>query len=343
MNKNEYSILTFFITRCLYAGIAIHNICFIAKQDSWLSIILAFIVGLVPFSIYIKLLNKEPNLNIQQMLNKHLGKLGYILNILLIIIVTIDASIILWNLSNFVNSQFLFKTPIYIIAIFFMIPVIYTINKGINAIGRTAVILFIIDMLMYVTCFVTLIFKIDLNNMLPIFEDTSILGGALIELSYNIISIFILLSIPKNNIKDYSTKTLIYFYVFNFLTAFLVIFFIIGIFDANMTNLYQYPEFHILKTINIANFFQRVESILAFQWLIDFIMGLILFIYFIKTSIIEITKYKNDNIIYIIGIIIIVLSLSMFKNNTVAYNFLGNIYKYIRLLVFIIPALCLKN
>ena len=337
INKNEYSLLTFFVTRALFAGIAIHNICFVAKQDSWISIMIAFIFGIIPYIIFIKLINKEPNLNISQMLNKHFGKLGIVFNLILILIVIVDASIVLWNLSNFVSSQFLFKTPVWVIAIFFIIPVSYALNKGISTIGRTATILFIISMAMYLTCFFTLLFEIDITNIFPILENnyTTIFDGALMEISYNILSIFTLLSIPKCNIKGEGlNKTLINFYLFNFITTFLVVFFIIGIFGNAMTNLYQYPEFHILKTINIANFFQRVESLLAFQWLLDFIVSLIIFIYFVNVSIKDTFKLDTQ---YIIPPIIIIISIFIFKNNTVAYNFLGHIYKYVRMIILIIP------
>lgn len=340
ITKNEYNILTFFMMRVLFAGVAIHNICFIAKQDSWLSIIIAFIIGIIPYFLFIKLLNIEPNYNISQNMSKYLGKIGLIFNIILVIVVTLDASIILWNLSNFVSSQFLFKTPIWVIAIFFMLPVIYTTNKGISTIGRTATILFIISMIMYITCFITLIFEIDIMNIFPILETNfnSILDGSLMEISYNIITIFTLLSIPKKEIKDVSNKSLIKFYIFNFITTFLVVFFIIGIFGSPLTNLYQYPEFHILKTINIANFFQRVESLLAFQWLLDFIIGLVIALYFIKATIKECFKFKNETIIHLVtSLVIIVTSICIFKNNTVAYNFLASTYKYLKLILVVIP------
>ena len=52
IKKNEFSILTYFLTRCFYTGIAIHNIIFLAKQDSWISIIIAFIIGFIPMILF---------------------------------------------------------------------------------------------------------------------------------------------------------------------------------------------------------------------------------------------------------------------------------------------------
>ena len=118
-------------------------------------------------------------------------------------------------------------------------------------------------------------------------------------------------------------------------------FLIITIFGSPLANLYQYPEFNILKTVNVANFFQRVESILAFQWLFDFAVGLMIFVYFIKTALKQTFSLNNKfdkPLIFIISILIIYLSTIIFENNTIAYDFLGKTYKYVRVLIlFLIP------
>ena len=56
IKKNEYSVLTFFVSRCFYTGIAIHNITFLAKQDGWMSIILALLAAV--FAAFTSILAK---------------------------------------------------------------------------------------------------------------------------------------------------------------------------------------------------------------------------------------------------------------------------------------------
>ena len=255
IKQNEYSTLTFFISRCFYTGVAIHNITFLAKQDSWISIILAFIIGIIPFilnicgnAVFLALINIEPSLSFTQRVKKYCGKtLGTIINIILIVSVTYHASIVLWNLSNFINSQFLFKTPIIVISIFFMIPIIYTVSKGLKTIGRTSMVLFLITIVIYVITLLSLIGKLDISNIFPILENgiTPILDGTLVELSYSVLAIFPLLIIPKNNISENQKlkKSLITFYIINFLSMLIVMFLIITIFGSPLANLYQYTEF----------------------------------------------------------------------------------------------------
>ena len=346
IKQNEYSILTYFLTRCFFAGVAIHNLTYLARQDSWISVIIAFIVGIIPFLLFYALLNLEPNLNILDITLKYCGKvIGTIINFIFIISVIFHASIVLWNLSNFINSQFLFKTPILAISIIFMIPIIYTVSKGLKTIGRTSTILFLTTIIIYFLSLFSLIGKVELSNIYPIFENgvIPVFDGALITFAYNVIAIYPLLIIPKNNISENNKlgKSLIKFYLYNFITMFIVIFLIITIFGAPLAILYQYPEFHILKTVNVANFFQRVESILAFQWLFDFAVGLMIFVYFIKTALKQTFSLNNKfdkPLIFIISILIIYLSTIIFENNTIAYDFLGKTYKYVRVLIlFLIP------
>lgn len=346
IKKNEFSILTYFLTRCFYTGIAIHNIIFLAKQDSWISIIIAFIIGFIPMILFNALLNIEPSLSIIQLTKKYCGKvIGTIINIIFIASILFHASIVLWNLSNFINSQFLFKTPVLVISILFMIPIIYTVSKGLKTIGRTSVVLFLMSIVIYLISFLSLVGKVKLDNLFPMFEFgiNPILDGALIEISYCVLAIYPLLIIPKDNINENGklSKSLFKFYIFNIISMFTVMLFIITIFGYPLANLYQYSEFHILKTINIANFFQRVESILSFQFLFDLAIGLMVFVYFTKNAIeqtFNVNKKFDKIILLIICIAIVYLSTIIFKNNTIAYDFLGKTYKYVRVIVlFLIP------
>ena len=350
IQKKEFSILIYFLMRSFYIGIAIYNILLLTHQDSWISIIVGFVMGLISLLIFYSLLNEEPSLNINQKIIKCYGKgIGTLINIVFICSVTFNASISLWNLSSFINSQFLFQTPIIFIAIFFMIPIVYTVYKGLKVIGRTAMVLFIMTLLLFFLAFISLTGYFELNHLFPILESSwkNILNAGITNMSYNVLPIFPLLIIPKNTINNNKNlgKSLLKVYLFSFITMFAVMFCIITIFGSPLALLYQYPEYHLLKIINIGNFFQRVESILSLQWLFDFAISLMMFIYFIKSSCKETFKIKEkyDFIsIVIIAVIIIFLSHIIFPNNTVAYQFLNNIYLYVRIaLLLIIPTITL--
>ena len=341
VTSSEYAYLSSFLIRSLFFGPAIFSILHFALQDGWISIIISFILSFIPLIIYYKLLNHNPDDNIV-ILNNKLGIIGKIINVILTAFVIFHASMILWNLTNFIYSQFLFQTPLIIIAIIFSIGIFYVSIKNLTTIARTGTVFFIISTILYFIAALSLIREFDLNGLKPIFNSglLPILKGSFSSLGLNIFPLFIILIIPKNNIKNNKKILSSFFkvYIFRYICMLSVLVICVAILGIELTNLYQYPEYHILKTINIANFFQRVESILSIQWIFDAVMAIVLCLYYVKESITKTFNFKNKfNLINIISIFtILIISQYIFTSNTSAEVFYKNIYPFLTLTFFLI-------
>ena len=79
-----------------------------------------------------------------------------------------------------------------------------------------------------------------------------------------------------------------------------VIFATLSTLGYELTALYEYPEFHVLKEATIVGASSRIESILVIQLIFDIFIYCTLIIYFIGKSIKEITNIKKINIVYFI-------------------------------------------
>lgn len=344
VTNSEYACLSSFLMRSLFFGPAIYSILHFALQDGWISIILSFVLSFIPLIIYYKLLNHNPDDNIVTLNNK-LGIVGKIINIILTIFVIFHACLILWNLTNFIYSQFLFQTPLFVIAIVLLIGIFYVSTKNLTTIARTGTIFFIISTILYITAVLSLIKEFDVNGLKPILNSGifPVLKGSFSSLGLNILPLFIILIIPKNDIKNNDKILSSFFkvYTFIYLCMLFVLIICVAILGIELTNLYQYPEYHILKTINIANFFQRVESVLSIQWIFDAVMTMSLCIYYAKESLTKTFKFKNKfNLINIIAIVIILfVSQYIFSSNTVAEAFYKNIYPFLTFGFFLIVPL----
>ena len=77
----EYNTLLWFLTRATFIEITAEILLNTAHQDSWISILIAIIIGLLPFSLYSYLKNKYPDKNIIQINKEQLGKFGTFLNL----------------------------------------------------------------------------------------------------------------------------------------------------------------------------------------------------------------------------------------------------------------------
>lgn len=348
VKKTEFSIFSAFLMRCLFTGPVVYSVLHIARQDGWISMLLSLALSFIPLLIYYLLLNHDSKLNIVGLSHKYLGILGKVLMLVLTIFILFQGSMVLWNMVNFISSQYLYQTPLVVISILFMIAILYLTNKGLTTMGRSGIVMFIINLALFLLAFFSLVPKIHTNELFPMFESGifPIFHAGGISISYNVLPLFVLLIIPKDNIKDNKkmVSSFLKMYVFLFITLFLVIFTVTTIFGVELATLYQYPEFHILKTINIGNFFQRVETVLSVQWIFDSIMAISLYMYFIKTSIQQTFKMKKHDflILLIISILLIILTSNVFSNNTIAENFYMDILPILNGIFFgILPLLIL--
>jgi spore germination protein KB len=178
----------------------------------------------------------------------------------------------------------------------------------------------------------------DISNIKPILESgfkNPIKGGLILTLT-NIIPTFTILSIPKTKVINYnkSSKYLFITYTLSFILIFLIAIKTISVLGIYLTSAYQYPEYIVLKKISLLDFFDKIENIIFIKWILTSFCSLSIMIYYLTNSI------KKDNkkklIPTIITLIIIFLSISHFKNNTIFTNFIENIYPYTNLLLLFI-------
>lgn len=334
IKSNEYALLYFFIIRSFFIGIGFYCILSITNQESWLTMIIGFLLGLIPFTVFYLIHTHDTSLSINGLAKKSLGKIiGTIANILLVLFVILHASIILWNISNFISSQYLYRTPDIVIAILFLIPAIYAVFKGLKTIGRASVIFFLIGAVLFVMTAFSLFKLVEIHDLMPLFEHSTgtMFKGSLSVVAYNMLPLAIFLIIPKDNVSNNKklTKMMFISYCVGFLTIIIAALCTIGIFGTELSNMYIYPEFHLLKAIDASSFFQRIESIVAIQWLFDLLIALIMFIFFIKSSLKETFNIKDKIAKFIpivVGIILLLILHYGLNNNVLVYDFLKQSY-----------------
>ncbi|MBQ9011028.1 MAG: GerAB/ArcD/ProY family transporter, partial [Bacilli bacterium] len=277
-------------------------------------------------------------------LNRNLfKKTGTILNIVIIIGVFLLVLIAFLNLTFFINSLILFKTKNIYIAICFIIPLIYGLYKGINAISKTSLILFYFAIISMITIFLGIYNNIEIENIKPILQasNSSLIYGSILIVAYNILPLAILLIIPKNKIENYKTKNTIIFYFLASLSLVIAAFITVSVLGVDLSLLYDYPEFHILKKVKVGDFADRLENILAMQWIVGLFFLIIIGIYFITSFFITTFNLKektNKRISTFICLIIMFISeLSLNLNESVKTIFENIMIPILYFCFFIIP------
>ena len=129
-------------------GLNIFTTIRLAGINSYISVLIGTILGIIPLFIFIYLFNYQSNLPIYKKTTHIFGKtVGTIINYIIILLYLLIGATILFNLSNFIVSQYLSKTPLLLIFYIITILVYYTVNKGIETISRVSTIFSVITVL----------------------------------------------------------------------------------------------------------------------------------------------------------------------------------------------------
>ena len=332
INKSEMGALSFFIVRAFFIGITFNNLVTIAHQDSYLSLCLSIILGFIPILFIYYIFNYEPSLSLPQKNIKLFGNiLGTIINIILIFFTFFMVLIVFGNLVTFIFSQYLNKTPTIVISIVFIIAVVYVLIHGINTICRTAIILLFFTIILYFISAIGLMGQISIDNFKPFIDAgyTDIIKGSYSYIAYNVLPIYLLLIIPKSDIKDkHFFKSIVIFYIIASVSLLFVLFTTIGIFGIKLCFLYEYAEFQVLKYVSLIGLSARIDGILIIQWIFDFLIFIILAMHFILESTKTLFKI-NKYIFSIISSIILVILNEYITSNIVLNNLSLHVFPHI--------------
>lgn len=315
--------------------------------DSWISVLIAGVLGFGILFIFIYISNYEKDLTLTEKTKKLFGNIfGTIINYILVIILFVTAVSLFYDLMGFISSQFLPETPIFIIGFMFTLVIIYINIKGIETISRTAIVIFFISMFLFIIAVFGLIGKFDVSNLKPMLEFglKNSVKGSMYILLLNILPSVVLLIIPKNTLVDYKKTSIciIISYIFSIILILLTIFLTLGNLGIELSRLYLFPEYVVLKRINLFNFIDRIENIIVIQWIFGLFLNVSFIIYFITNTI---KKNNNKIITYLIAFILLFISNYVFKNTTIYDVYIYNIaiyFKYTLLLVLILITIKIK-
>lgn len=321
----ELISLNYFLTRAFLIGLTFNTLINILKQDSWIVPLISLIVEIIMIFIIDSIMKYKTSLNIsEKIINLFNNTIAKIILFILLILQFLSTVLNYLNLNNFIQSQFLNKTPIIVIAIIFMIATLYIINKEINVISRTSNILFYIGFFLFILTFIGLLPTFKFNNLKPFF--TSSISDYTKALNYfysfHILPVFLLTIIPKDKIKNPKIKkSLIISYVISSITIFIVLIQTIATLGYELASLYEYPEFFVLKHVILTKLSTRIESVLIVQLLFDIFIYNVFSVYFIGEITKTIFSVKNKKIInFIICSLIVILTIFVSKYNIYINN-----------------------
>ena len=126
----QVGVILSFIILSTTSWIGLTDIIEIAGRDAYISVIVAFILGIISLVMVLFINNNDNKLSIKELVIKMFGKyMGSFINIVIDIIMVVIGIVTLYGLSNFIISQFLSDTNIIYIYISISILVIYCVSS----------------------------------------------------------------------------------------------------------------------------------------------------------------------------------------------------------------------
>lgn len=233
----------------------------IAKQDSWISILLCITVIIWFVLLWNRLSMRYPNESIVQYSERILGKwLGKMVGVMYVSFFLYLSALVLRNVGDFVTTNVLPQTPTHVVHIIFMLSIMYGAYLGLEVITRSSEVLFPWVIIIFFMTTLMLLKNIDLSKLLPILPD-----GWLIPVKgiypffwdFQLVSwlffliIFFPFVIQQRKIKRYFTL----FAIFATIFGTLIVVISIAVLGVDIAARSIFTVFDVAKEIRVGNFF----------------------------------------------------------------------------------------
>ena len=205
-----------------------------------------------------------------------------------------------YRLTTFLSSQYLVSTSKSILLVSTILLTYYLSSKGIETISRVSTISFYISIIIFIFDFISLLPQINFQNYLPLInvKTSNIIISSIIFSFYFTIPIIHINIISMNQLED-KDKFSKYYYtmiIISFIMIFLSISTTIGVLGINISNLFDYPAYSVLKRIKLFSILDSLENISIMLWILYIINASSVMLSFISSSIKETFNIKSKAI-----------------------------------------------
>ncbi|WP_152393273.1 GerAB/ArcD/ProY family transporter [Paenibacillus guangzhouensis] len=290
-----------------------------AKQNAWISSIIGVIGGLCFIPLYIVVGNFFPHMNLMQLNEELLGKwVGKAVSLVfLFFFFMAGPASVLYFVGNFMTTQVMPDTPDTSINILFTIVVIIGVYLGLETIARSAEVLIPWFALLFIVMVIFISPQIKWDAVKPILGNGihPLLLPALSLISVCALPSVILLMIFPSCIRNpiQARKAFYTGYLLGGCVITIIVVLCIFVLGPGVTSRNMYPSYTLVKQINVGDFLERIEAVMAIMWFISLYFRLALYCYAIVIGIAQVFNLKEHrSLILPIGLLLALYSLVVY-------------------------------
>lgn len=293
-----------------------------AKQDAWISLIIALLIGCILFYVYIKLFEMYPELPFTHYVEKILGKYaGMLVGLVYTIYFIYIAGRVLRDFEELLVISLYNATSLISIGILMILLVMYAIYKGFETFARVNEVSFYLIMLIIiaVVLFEIIAKLLHINNLRPVLENgwKPVFQAAFpLTVTFpfgEIITLAMLM--PHLSKPELAKKVGLPAMVFAGLMLTILTLVNIMILGVDVVQRTSYPILTAVSYINIANFIQRLDSLIVIVMVLGGFIKVSIFFFCAVIGASNLFKVKKrDTLTYPIAVIIVISSVWMAPN-----------------------------
>ncbi|WP_168123890.1 endospore germination permease [Paenibacillus sp. HB172176] len=304
-----------------------------AKQNAWISSLVALLAGLLAGLLFAAVANKLRRQHLIKAVQQRIGIwFGGIVGLLLLVEFYMCSLTLLSETSQFLNTQLMPETPVSSFIVIFLAVIVIAFRYGIETFARMSELLFPLFLLLFFAVIILLLPQIKMDNLLPIASDgfLPILHGSFPAFAAGFTEMIILLMlVPHVEGEEKLTKSILIGFLTGGAVLFIIVLLCVLALGSNLMESKLYPTFVLGQKIMIGHFLERVEAIIAFLWLTTVFFKSLLIFYSMTKSIAHILRLKEDHFLTIPLCLILVPSTIAVMPNTAVYNdILANEYQW---------------
>ena len=322
---NSFSLSTLVITLsgAPFWGILTSYLLYNSKECTPISMIIGYFLGLIISKIFLSFNDTYKDLISSKKIEKIYGKFSIIINIIEALLALFAYIFLCYRLSSFLSSQYLIETPSIYFYILILALTFYIANQGVETLSRVTIISIYVTIIIFLFDYINLFKDINFNNFLPMFTVSfkNIIKSSITYALFSSVLPMFALSIKKNDLIDPENFNKMYYkmYSISFIILFIAITSTIGVYGINMSSLFDYPLYTVLKKIEIFDFIDSIENISVMLWILYSInasAAVLLSIFNNLKEVLNLNKKKLKYFKLLTMVLTIIITILFYKKNS---------------------------
>jgi len=309
-----------------------------AKQDAWISAVLAMLGGIGIALLVLALSLRFPDQPLDLFSEKIAGKIvGRCISFLYFWFFLHINSIIVREYVEYLSSAILPQTPLEVLIVTSLLVSGFAVRSGLEVIGRLGEFILPIVVMMILFILLPSTKDFEWGRLTPMMAEgfKPVIEGAFAPVSWFGEVVTVAFLIPFLNQVQASKKAVVGGIVLIGILLVGVAVITVGVFGASEVARMKFPTFELARVINIGNFLERVEWLVDSLWMLGAFMKITIYYYIaalVGARWFRLKDYKP--LVFPIGLLLMVLSLLLYPNAVDLVAFLGEVWPPYSLIVF---------